>query len=106
MMSKTFYIVSYLLVISMLFCHCAVSISWVLHNASLAQVENTDFTNKTSENNESNETDTEDDTEEELIFIYSSNSTSKLVLDDECTQIHKYNQSLYLDVIGIPPELS
>ena len=54
MISKTFLIISFLLVSLMLFSQCAFSISWVLSGSHLSQIENIDLTNKTSENNESN----------------------------------------------------
>tara|TARA_B110000467_G_scaffold150816_1_gene158619 strand:- start:47 stop:370 length:324 start_codon:yes stop_codon:yes gene_type:complete len=107
MISKTFFIISFLLVSLMLFSQCAVSISWMLSGSHLSQIENIDFTNKTCENNESNETDAEDDTEEkELIIIQSINSTSKLETENEYNQIDEWYHFLYLDVKGIPPDLS
>jgi len=107
MISRTFFIISILLVSLMLFSQCAVSISWVLSGSHLSQIENIDLTNKTSENNESNETDAEDDTEEkELIIIHSINSTSKLGSKNESNHIDEWTQFLYLDVKGIPPDLS
>ena len=88
----------------MLFSQCAFSISWVLSGSHLSQIENIDLTNKTSENNE---TDAEDDTEEkELIIIHSINSTSKLESKNESNHIDEWTQFLYLDVKGIPPDLS
>ena len=64
----------------MLFSQCAVSISWALSDSHLTQIENIDFSNKTSENsesNETNETDGEDDTEEkELIIIHAGDRLS------------------------------
>jgi hypothetical protein len=107
MISRTFFIISILLVSLMLFSQCAVSISWVLSGSNLSQIENIDLTNKTSENNETNETDAEDDTEEkELIIIHSFNSTSKLESKIESNHIDEWTQFLYLDVKGIPPDLS
>jgi hypothetical protein len=106
MISKTFFIISFLLVSLMLFSQCAVSISWVLSSSHFSQIENIDFTNKTSENNESNETDAEDDTEEELIIIHLFNSLNKLESENESNHIDEWTQSLYLDVKGIPPDLS
>jgi hypothetical protein len=107
MISKPFFIISFLLVSLMLFSQCAVSISWVLSGSHLSQIENIDFTNKTSENNESNETDAEDDTEEkELIIIQSIHSTSKLETKNESNHIDEWFHFLYLDVKGIPPDLS
>lgn len=106
MISKTFFIISCLLVSLMLYSQCEVSISWVFSSSNLSQIENIDFTNKTSENHESNETDSEDDTEEELNINHSSDSSNKLELKNESCQIDKCNQSLFLDVKGIPPELS
>ncbi len=104
MISKTFLIISFLLVSLMLFSQCAFSISWVLSGSHLSQIENIDLTNKTSENNE---TDAEDDTEEkELIIIHSINSTSKLGSKNESNHIDEWTQFLYLDVKGIPPDLS
>ena len=88
----------------MLFSQCAFSISWVLSGSHLSQIENIDLTNKTSENNE---TDAEDDTEEkELIILHSINSTSKLETKNESNHIDEWTQFLYLDVKGIPPDLS
>ncbi|MGY8928840.1 MAG: hypothetical protein ACKVHK_04140 [Flavobacteriales bacterium] len=107
MISKTFLIISFLLVSLMLFSQCAFSISWVLSGSHLSQIENIDLTNKTSENNESNETDAEDDTEEkELIIIQSINSTSVLETKNESNHIDEWFHFLYLDVKGIPPDLS
>ena len=107
MNSKTFFIISFLLVSVMLLSQCAVSISWVLSGSHLSQIENIDLTNKTSENNETNETDAEDDIEEkEFIIIHSINSTSKLESKNESNHIDEWNQFLYLDVKGIPPDLS
>ena len=107
MISRTFFILSILLVSLMLFSQCAFSISWVLSGSDLSQIENIDLTNKTSENNETNETDAEDDTEEkELIIIHSINSTSKLETKNESNHIDEWTQFLYLDVKGIPPDLS
>ena len=107
MISRTFFTISFLLVSLMLFSQCAVSISWVLSGSHLSQIENIDFTNKTSENNEPNETDTEDDTEEkELINIHSINATSKLESKNKSNHIDEWTQVLYLDVKGIPPDLS
>ena len=107
MISKTFFIISFLLVSLMLFSQCAVSISWMLSGSHLSQIENIDFTNKTCENNESNETDAEDDTEEkELIIIQSINSTSVLETKNESNHIDEWFHFLYLDVKGIPPDLS
>ena len=107
MISKTFITITSLLVCLMLFSQCVVSISWVLSGSHLSQIENIDFTNTTSENNETNETDTEDDTEEkELIIIHSINSTSKLGSKNESNHIDEWTQFLYLDVKGIPPDLS
>jgi hypothetical protein len=104
MISNTFLIISFLLVSLMLFSQCAFSISWVLSGSHLSQIENIDLTNKTSDNNE---TDAEDDTEEkELIIIHSINSTSKLVSKNESNHIDEWTQFLYLDVKGIPPDLS
>jgi hypothetical protein len=104
MISKTFLIISFLLVSLMLFSQCAFSISWVLSGSHLSQIENIDLTNKTSENNE---TDAEDDTEEkELIILHSINSTSKLETKNESNHIDEWTQFLYLDVKGIPPDLS
>jgi hypothetical protein len=104
MISKTFLIISFLLVSLMLFSQCAFSISWVLSGSHLSQIENIDLTNKTSENNE---TDAEDDTEEkELIILHSINSTSKLESRNESNHIDEWTQFLYLDVKGIPPDLS
>ena len=91
----------------MLFSQCAVSISWVLSGSHLSQIEDIDFTKKTSENNEPNETDSEEDTEEkELINIHSINSTSKLESKNKSYHIDEWTQVLYLDVKGIPPDLS
>ena len=107
MISKTFLIISFLLVSLMLFSQCAFSISWVLSGSHLSQIENIDLTNKTSENNESNETDVVDDTEEkELIIIQSINSTSVLETKTESNHIDEWFHFLYLDVKGIPPDLS
>jgi len=107
MISRTFFTISFLLVSLMLFSQCAVSISWVLSGSHLSQIENIDFTKKTSENNEPNETDTEDDTEEkELINIHSINATSKLESKNKSNHIDEWTQFLYLDVKGIPPDLS
>jgi hypothetical protein len=107
MISRTFFIISFLLVSLMLFSQCAVSISWVLSGSHLSQIENIDFTKKTSENNEPNETDSEEDTEEkELINIHSINSTSKLESKNKSNHIDEWTQVLYLDVKGIPPDLS
>ena len=110
MMSKTYLIISFLLVSLMLFSQCAVSISWALSDSHLTQIENIDFSNKTSENsesNETNETDGEDDTEEkELIIIHASNPTSKLESHNESNHIDVWIPLLYLDVKGIPPDLS
>jgi hypothetical protein len=79
----------------------------VLSGSHLSQIENIDFTKKTSENNEPNETDTEDDTEEkELINIHSINATSKLESKNKSNHIDEWTQFLYLDVKGIPPDLS
>ena len=104
MISKTFFIISFLLVSLMLFSQCAFSISWVLSDSHLSQIENIDFTNTTSENNE---TDAEDDTEEkELIIIQSINSTSVLETKNESNHIDEWFHFLYLDVKGIPPDLS
>ena len=104
MISKTFLIISFLLVSLMLFSQCAFSISWVLSGSHLSQIENIDLTNKTSDNNE---TDAEDDTEEkELIILHSINSTSKLESRNESNHIDEWTQFLYLDVKGIPPDLS
>jgi hypothetical protein len=104
MISKTFITITSLLVCLMLFSQCVVSISWVLSGSHLSQIENIDFTNKTSENNE---TDTEDDTEEkELIIIQSINSTSVLETKNESNHIDEWFHFLYLDVKGIPPDLS
>jgi len=104
MISKTFFIISFLLVSLMLFSQCAFSISWVLSDSHLSQIENIDFTNTTSENNE---TDAEDDTEEkELITIQSINSTSVLETKNESNHIDEWFHFLYLDVKGIPPDLS
>ena len=91
----------------MLFSQCAVSISWALSDSHLTQIENIDFSNKTTENSESNETDGEDDTEEkELIIIHASNPTSKLESHNESNHIDVWIPLLYLDVKGIPPDLS
>ena len=94
----------------MLFSQCAVSISWALSDSHLTQIENIDFSNKTTENsesNETNETDGEDDTEEkELINIHSINATSKLESKNKSNHIDEWTQFLYLDVKGIPPDLS
>jgi len=106
MISKTLYIVSFILVSSMLLSQCASSITWVLSSSDLAQIEHIDFTNKTSEKNESSETDVEDDTKEELIIIHSYDYSSKLELENESCHIDECHQSMYLDVKGIPPELS
>ena len=107
MISKSFFLISFLLVGLMLFNQCAVSISWVLSGSHLSQIENIDFSNKTSENNESNETDAEDDTEEkELIIAHLINSTSKLESQNFSNHIDEWIQALYLDVKGIPPDLS
>jgi hypothetical protein len=107
MISKNFFTISFLLVSLMLFSQCAVSISWVLSGSHLSQIENIDFTNKTSENNESNETDAEDDTEEkELIIIQSIHSTSVLETKNESNHIDEWFHFLYLDLKGIPPDLS
>ena len=104
MISKPFFIISFLLVSLMLFSQCAVSISWVLSGSHLSQIEDIDFTNTTSENNE---TDAEDDTEEkELITIQSINSTSVLETKNESNHIDEWFHFLYLDVKGIPPDLS
>jgi hypothetical protein len=110
MISKTFITITSLLVCLMLFSQCVVSISWVLSGSHLSQIENIDFTNTTSENNETNETnetDAEDDTEEkELIIIQSINSTSLLETKNESNHIDEWFHFLYLDVKGIPPDLS
>lgn len=107
MISKTFITITSLLVCLMLFSQCMVSISWVLSGSHLSQIENIDFTNKTSENNETNETDAEDDTEEkELIIIQSINSTSVLETKNESNHIDEWFHFLYLNVKGIPPDLS
>ena len=104
MISKTFITITSLLVCLMLFSQCVVSISWVLSGSHLSQIENIDFTNTTSENNE---TDAEDDTEEkELIIIQSINSTSVLETKNESNHIDEWFHFLYLDVKGIPPDLS
>jgi len=100
MISKSFYIISCLLISLMLFSQCAVSISWSLSDSYLTQIEN-------SESNETNETDGEDDTEEkELIIIHASNPTSKLESHNESNHIDEWTPLLYLDVKGIPPDLS
>jgi hypothetical protein len=104
MISKTFFIISFLLVSLMLFSQCAFSISWVLSGSHLSQIENIDFTNTTSENNE---TDAEDDTEEkELIIYYSISYTSNSETKNDSNHIDEWNHFLYLDVKGIPPDLS
>ena len=94
----------------MLVSQCAVSISWGLSGAYLSDIENTDLTNKTTENNESNETsqtDKEDDTEEkEFIIHHPINAKSKLESKSDPNSIHKWLQSLSLDVKGIPPDLT
>jgi len=107
MISKTFITITSLLFCLMLFSQCVVSISWVLSGSHLSQIENIDFTNKTSESNESNETDAEDDTEEkELIIIQSIHSSSVLATKNESNHIDEWLHFLYLDVKGIPPDLS
>ena len=107
MISKTFFIISFLLVSLMLFSQCVVSISWVLSGSHISQIENIDFTNTTSESNESNESDAEDDTEEkELIIIQSIHFTSVLETKNESNHIDEWFHFLYLDVKGIPPDLS
>jgi hypothetical protein len=107
MISKTFSTITSLLVCLMLFSQCAFSISCVLSGSHLSQIEDIDFTNQTSENNESNETDAEDDTEEkELIINRSFNSTSVSENKNESYHIDEWAHSLYLDVKGIPPDLS
>ena len=104
MISKTFITITSLLVCLMLFSQCVVSISWVLSGSHLSQIENIDFTNKTSESNES---DAEDDTEEkELIIIQSIHFTSVLETKNESNHIDEWFHFLYLDVKGIPPDLS
>jgi len=104
MISKTFITITSLLFCLMLFSQCVVSISWVLSGSHLSQIEDIDFTNTTSENNE---TDAEDDTEEkELITIQSINSTSVLETKNESNHIDEWFHFLYLDVKGIPPDLS
>ena len=51
--------------------------------------------------------DAEDDTEEkELIIIQSINSTSVLETKNESNHIDRWFHFLYLDVKGIPPDLS
>ena len=104
MISKPFITITSLLVCLMLFSQCVVSISWVLSGSHLSQIENIDFTNTTSENNE---TDTEDDTEEkELNIIQSINSMSVIENKNESNHIDEWFHFLYLDVKGIPPDLS
>ena len=88
----------------MMFSQCAVSISWTLSGSHLSQIENIDFTNNKSENNEA---DAEDDTEEkECVNIESINFTSKLDTKNESNHIDEWFYFLYLDVQGIPPDLS
>ena len=104
MISTPFITITSLLVCLMLFSQCVVSISWVLSGSHLSQIENIDFTNTTSENNE---TDTEDDTEEkELNIIQSINSMSVIENKNESNHIDEWFHFLYLDVKGIPPDLS
>ena len=104
MISKPFIRITSLLVCLMLFSQCVVSISWGLSGSHLSQIENIDFTNTTSENNE---TDTEDDTEEkELNIIQSINSMSVIENKNESNHIDEWFHFLYLDVKGIPPDLS
>ncbi|MAU75882.1 MAG: hypothetical protein CL831_03295 [Crocinitomicaceae bacterium] len=107
MISKPCFIISCLLVSLMIFSQSAVSISWIFSGTQISQVESIDFPNKTSENSESNETDTEDDTEEkELIIIHAGQPTSQLESQNKSTHIYEWTPLLYLDVKGIPPDLS
>jgi hypothetical protein len=107
MISKSFSSISYLLVGLMLFSQCAMTLSCVLSGVNLSQIECIDFSNKTSENNDSNEKDAEDDTEEkELIIAHSIISSSKLETQNSSHHIDEWTQALYLDLKGIPPDLS